>query len=213
MPGEFIPLAEEAGLVLAIGDWTLREALCQFRVWRGHVPGASIGRVAVNVSALQFRQDDFVNKVEQALGDTGADPAWLTLEMTESILLEDFEATVSKIQELKRLGVRFSIDDFGTGYSSLAYLKRLPVDEIKIDRSFVRDIMVDANDAALVDTIMTMARHIDLDVVAEGVETEPAFSFLRELGCPTFQGYFFGHPCTSEEFTARFLDTDQASAV
>ncbi len=213
MPGEFIPLAEEAGLVLAIGDWTLREALHQFKAWHGDVPGSSIGRVAVNVSALQFRQDDFVNKVEQALGDTGADPIWLTLEMTESILLEDFETTVSKIQQLKRLGVRFSIDDFGTGYSSLAYLKRLPVDEIKIDRSFVRDVMVDPNDAALVDTIMTMARHIDLDVVAEGVETEPVFSFLRERGCPTFQGYFFGRPCTAEEFATRFLHPDQASAI
>jgi diguanylate cyclase (GGDEF)-like protein/PAS domain S-box-containing protein len=209
MPGEFIHLAEEAGLVVAIGDWTLREALYQFKSWHNDLPGTSIGRVAVNVSALQFRQDDFVNKVEQALGDTGADPTWLTLEMTESILLEDFEATVSKIQQLKRLGVRFSIDDFGTGYSSLAYLKRLPVDEIKIDRSFVRDVMVDPNDAALVDTIMTMARHIGLDIVAEGVETEPAFSFLRERGCPTFQGYFFGRPCAAEEFTTRFLHPDQ----
>jgi diguanylate cyclase (GGDEF)-like protein len=209
MPGEFIHLAEEAGLVVAIGDWTLREALYQFKSWHNDLPGTPIGRVAVNVSALQFRQDDFVNKVEQALGDTGADPTWLTLEMTESILLEDFEATVSKIQQLKRLGVRFSIDDFGTGYSSLAYLKRLPVDEIKIDRSFVRDVMFDPNDAALVDTIMTMARHIGLDIVAEGVETEPAFSFLRERGCPTFQGYFFGRPCAAKEFTTRFLLPDQ----
>jgi diguanylate cyclase (GGDEF)-like protein/PAS domain S-box-containing protein len=209
MPDRFIPLAEEAGLVLPIGDWVMREALTQLKAWRGEANGMVLERVAVNVSALQFHQKDFVNKVEQALGDTGADPRWLTLEMTESILLEDFEEAVEKMSSLKQLGVRFSIDDFGTGYSSLAYLKRLPVDEIKIDRSFVSDVIEDPNDAALVDTILTLARHIRLEVVAEGVENERVFGFLRERGCPTFQGYHFGRPCGALDFSQQFLDADQ----
>ena len=168
-------------------------------------------RIAVNVSALQFHQSDFVSNVKQALEDTGASPTWLTLEMTESILLQDVDETVEKIQMLKRLGVRFSIDDFGTGYSSLAYLKRLPIDEIKIDRSFVRDIMIDANDAALVDTILTLAGHIGLEVVAEGVESAQIFKFLGERGCPYFQGYYFSEPVSAEAFDALCIPTDQHS--
>jgi diguanylate cyclase (GGDEF)-like protein len=204
-PGEFIGLAEESGLVVEIGDWVLHEALAQLRRWQAAMPRLCLGRVAVNVSALQFRQADFVHKVERALGDTGAVPASLTLEMTESILLEDFGETVEKIQALKCLGVRFALDDFGTGYSSLAYLKRLPVDELKIDRSFVRDVMENSNDAALVETIMTMARHIGLEVVAEGVETAAVMDFLSERGCPVFQGYFLGRPCAADEFADGFL--------
>jgi diguanylate cyclase (GGDEF)-like protein len=210
-PDKFIPAAEEAGLILPIGDWVMREALQQLKAWHGTAPLMMLDRVAVNVSALQFHQHDFVNRVERALGDTGADPSWLTLEMTESILLEDFEDAVEKMQSLKRLGVRFSIDDFGTGYSSLAYLKRLPVDEIKIDRSFVSDVMHDPNDAALVDTILTLARHIGLEVVAEGVENEQVFGFLCERGCPSFQGYHFGRPCEAADFGERFLDSGQRS--
>jgi diguanylate cyclase (GGDEF)-like protein/PAS domain S-box-containing protein len=204
-PEGFIHLAEESGLILPIGDWVLREALRTFKRWHGNRSCLAGGRVAVNVSALQFHQSDFVNRVEQALGDTGARPDWLTLEMTESILLRDFAGTVDRIVQLKALGVRFSIDDFGTGYSSLAYLKRLPVDEIKIDRSFVRDLVDDPGDAALVETILTMARHIRLDVVAEGVETAEAFEVLRDNGCQIFQGYHFGRPCSAEQFAARFL--------
>lgn len=204
-PGEFIGLAEESGLVVEIGDWVLHEALAQLRSWQAAIPGMCLGRVAVNVSALQFRQADFVHKVERALGDTGAVPASLTLEMTESILLEDFGETIEKIQALKRLGVRFALDDFGTGYSSLAYLKRLPVDELKIDRSFVRDVIENSNDAALVETIMTMARHIGLEVVAEGVETAEVMGFLSERGCPVFQGYYLGRPCAADEFADSFL--------
>jgi EAL domain-containing protein (putative c-di-GMP-specific phosphodiesterase class I) len=162
-------------------------------------------RVAVNVSALQFRQADFVGQVERALKETGAEPGWLTLEMTESMLLQDFDEAVKKIQALKALGLRFSIDDFGTGYSSLAYLKRLPVDEIKIDRSFVRDIMVDANDAALVDTILTLASHLGLKVVAEGVESKVLFEHLGTRGCSLFQGYYFGRPASASDFESRWL--------
>ena len=205
MPGDFIALAEESGLIAEIGEWVLHEALSQLRNWQVSLPGAGLNRIAVNVSALQFRQADFVHRVETALGETGAAPESLTLEMTESILLADFDETIEKIQALKKLGVRFSLDDFGTGYSSLAYLKRLPVDELKIDRSFVRDVLKDANDAALVETIMTMARHIGLEVVAEGVESAEVMRYLIERGCPLFQGYHLGKPCSVEDFTADLL--------
>jgi diguanylate cyclase (GGDEF)-like protein/PAS domain S-box-containing protein len=206
MPGEFIDMAEEAGLILSIGDWVLHEALRQTCRWQDAFPHRALGRVAVNVSALQFRQADFAERVEEALASTAADPRLLTLEMTESILLEDLDDTVAKIRRLKALGVRFAIDDFGTGYSSLAYLKKLPVDEIKIDRSFVRDVIDDANDAALVETILTMSHHMRLDVVAEGVETEEARNFLAQSGCRTFQGYYFGRPCLPEQFSALYLE-------
>ncbi len=205
MPGDFIGLAEESGLIAEIGDWVLHEALSQLRTWQSARPAVGLGRVSVNVSALQFRQADFVHRVERTLGETGASPDSLTLEMTESILLEDFDETVEKIQALKRLGVRFALDDFGTGYSSLGYLKRLPVDELKIDRSFVRDVIDDANDAALVETIMTMARHIGLEVVAEGVESAAVVDYLGERGCAVFQGYHFGRPCAPDEFFGDFL--------
>jgi diguanylate cyclase (GGDEF)-like protein/PAS domain S-box-containing protein len=204
-PDDFIHLAEESGLILAFGDWVLREALRTFRAWHERHALAHDSRIAVNVSALQFHQADFVSRVEQALGATGASAEWLTLEMTESILLRDFAGTVDKMVQLKALGVRFSIDDFGTGYSSLAYLKRLPVDEIKIDRSFVRDLIEDPGDAALVETILTMARHIGLQVVAEGVESAAVFELLRASGCQLFQGYHFGRPCGAGEFADNYL--------
>lgn len=204
-PNEFITLAEESGLIAEIGEWVLYQALTHLRNWQLSIPGAGLKRVAVNVSALQFRQASFVQGVETALGDTGVAPECLTLEMTESILLADFDETVEKIQALRKLGVRFSLDDFGTGYSSLSYLKRLPVDELKIDRSFVSDVLQDANDAALVETIMTMARHLGLKVVAEGVEDAAVMQYLRERGCPLFQGYHLGRPCSVEDFTADLL--------
>jgi EAL domain-containing protein (putative c-di-GMP-specific phosphodiesterase class I) len=206
-PSDFIGLAEESGLVTEIGDWVMREALAQLRAWHDAWPDTRLRRVAVNVSALQFHQADFVHQVEHALATSGASPTALTLEMTESILLEDFDETVEKIRALKRLGVRFALDDFGTGYSSLAYLKRLPLDELKIDRSFVRDVIEDANDAALVDTILSLAGHVGLEVVAEGVETEGVMNYLSKRGCQVFQGYYFGKPCPSALFAERFLAT------
>ncbi len=205
-PEHFITTAEEAGLVLDIGHWVMQEAFKQIHAWNaGKGSGRGAGRIAINISALQFRQPDFVNRIEGLLTETGADPHWVTLEMTESVLLEDISETVDKIKQLKGLGVHFSIDDFGTGYSSLSYLKRLPVDEIKIDRSFVRDVLQDTNDAALVDTILTMARHIGLNVVAEGVESEPVLEFLIDRGCRLFQGYLFGKPCDATTFEQRYL--------
>lgn len=204
MPGDFIALAEESGLVVDIGDWVLHQALAQCKAWQAAQAGLPVQRVAVNVSALQFRQADFVHKVERALGDTGAAPHSLTLEMTESILLQDFAETVEKIEALRRLGVRFALDDFGTGYSSLSYLQRLPLDEVKIDRSFLRDVLDDAKAAALVETILSMARNLGLAVVAEGIETEAAFRFLEQRACPLFQGYWLGRPCAPQELQQRY---------
>lgn len=204
-PADFIALAEESGLVVEIGDWVLLQSLRQLREWQAALADLTLSRVAVNVSALQFRQADFVRKVEGALAESGALPTMLTLEMTESILLEEFDETVAKINALKRLGVRFALDDFGTGYSSLSYLKRLPLDELKIDRSFIRELAEETNDAVLVDTILTMAKRIGVEVVAEGVETESVVDYLRERGCPVFQGYYFGKPCAVDQFAQLYL--------
>ncbi|MES9945178.1 MAG: EAL domain-containing protein [Candidatus Thiodiazotropha sp.] len=205
MPSDFIPLAEESSLILDVGDWVLHQALNQYKAWSTRYAQSIGARIAVNVSAMQFRRPDFINKIERALGNTGADPCWLTLEMTESVLLEDFNDTVAKIETLKQLGVRFSIDDFGTGYSSLAYLKRLPIDEIKIDRSFVRDILYDPNDAALVEAIITLAKQIGLETVAEGVESQAVFEFLTRYNCHIYQGFHLARPCDDESFHNRYL--------
>ncbi|MEW8507895.1 MAG: EAL domain-containing protein [Candidatus Thiodiazotropha sp.] len=208
MPGDFIPQAEESSLILDLGDWVLHQALGQYKTWHSSYPLQQRARIAINVSALQFRQQDFVHRIERALGNTGADPSWLTLEMTESVLLEDFEETVVRINHLQQLGVRFSIDDFGTGYSSLAYLKQLPVDEIKIDRSFVRDILDDPNDAGLVEAIITLARQIGLDIVAEGVESQQVFEFLTKYGRLIYQGFHLAHPCDAERFRKHYLSAE-----
>ena len=143
-------------------------------------------------------------RIERLLAATGAKPEYLILELTEGVLVESLEDTIKKMEALKKLGIRFSIDDFGTGYSSLAYLKRLPLDELKIDRSFVRDVTTDSSDANLVATIITMAHHFGLDVIAEGVETDEQYDFLREKGCRFFQGYYFSQPQPVEDFTELF---------
>ena len=179
-------MAEETGQILAIGEWVLESALSRLKAWTDDIAESPLRNLAINVSPRQFREADFVLQIERVLGETGADPNRLTLELTEGIFVENLEDTIQKMEALKRLGVRFSIDDFGTGYSSLAYLKRLPLDEIKIDRSFVRDITTDPSDANLVETIITMAKHLGLEVVAEGVETEEQLDFLREK----VAGYF-----------------------
>lgn len=199
-PGDFIPVAEETGQILAIGEWVLKRALSRLKAWTDAMADSSFQSLAVNVSPRQFHQSSFAMGIEQILAETGADPGYLTLELTEGMLVQNLEDTIQKMDDLKKLGVRFSIDDFGTGYSSLAYLKRLPLDEIKIDRTFIRDIAADPNDANLVETIITMARNLGLQVVAEGVETEEQLEFLRGHGCSVYQGYFFNHPQPFEDF-------------
>ena len=196
MPGEFISLAEQSGQIVPIGDWVLRTACRQLRSWGGDGPG----HLGVNVSPLQFGQEDFVAKVKQALGESGADPRRLKLEVTEGVLLEHVDSAIEKMAQLNAMGIRFSLDDFGTGYSSLAYLKRLPLHELKIDRSFVRDVTTDASDANLVETIISLAAQLGLDVVAEGVETEEQYRFLIAKGCRGFQGYYFNRPLPRDEF-------------
>jgi len=192
-PNEFIPIAEQSGLILAIGQWVLRTA-CQQLVQWAQQPATERLSIAINVSARQFRQSDFVEQVTAVLDETGADAQRLKLELTESLLISDVEDAIRKMGALRTRGVRFALDDFGTGYSSLAYLKRLPLDQIKIDQSFVRDVLSDPNDAAIVRTILALARAMDLQAVAEGVETEGQRRFLLDHGCTLFQGYLFGRP-------------------
>ena len=197
-PSEFIPLAEETGLILQLGHWVLRAACAQLADWGAHEKTARLS-VAVNVSERQFRHPDFVDQVKEALARSGADPRNLKLELTESLLVLDFDLTVSKMEALKAHGVSFSLDDFGTGYSSLAYLKRLPLDQLKIDRSFVRDVLVDPNDAAIARTVVTLGRSLGLAVIAEGVETVAQRDFLARHGCDAYQGFLFGQPLPREE--------------
>jgi diguanylate cyclase (GGDEF)-like protein len=203
-PDEFIPLAEESGLILPVGDWVLETACSQIASWAYREETALL-TIAVNISALQFRQPEFVEHVLAALEHTGANPKNLKLELTESMLVDNFEEVIAKMTELNSHGLSFSLDDFGTGYSSLAYLKRLPLDQLKIDRTFVRDMLVDLTSGAIAQTIISLGRAMDMSVMAEGVETEEQRGFLAGLGCHSFQGYLFSRPLPLEEFEA-FLE-------
>jgi len=198
-PAAFIPVAEESGLILEIGHWVLETACRQLNAWEAK-PGTRHLRLSVNVSARQFHQDDFVDQVLQVIDATGVDPSLVKLELTESMLLDDAEKVVAKMAALKARGVRFSLDDFGTGFSSLSYLKRLPLNQLKIDQSFVRDVESDPNDAAIVRTVIALGQSLGLNVIAEGVETEGQRSFLSVHGCKQYQGYLFGRPMPIEDF-------------
>ena len=198
-PLQFIPLAEETGLILPIGQWVLETACAQLKAWENDALTRDL-TLAVNVSAKQFHQADFVTQVQRALLKSSAQPSHLKLELTESIVLENIEDTIGKMHEIKALGVNFSMDDFGTGYSSLQYLKRLPLAQLKIDQSFVRDIATDSSDRAIVRTIIAMAQSLDMDVIAEGVETAEQRQLLLNNGCTHFQGYLFGRPVPIEQF-------------
>jgi len=192
-PGEFIGVAEESELIVPMGHWVLRTACEQLAAWQGDERYRHL-QVSVNVSARQFRQRDFVARVVEVLRETGARPHLLKLELTESLVLDNVDDTIAKIGLLKTKGVRFSVDDFGTGYSSLAYLTRLPLDQLKIDQSFVHNLGVRHTDDVIVQTILGMARNLELDVIAEGVETEAQKDFLARHGCVYFQGYLLGRP-------------------
>ncbi len=205
LPGEFIPLAEEIGLIVPIGLWVLQSACAQLRVWQDD-PLTRDLTLAVNVSAKQFRQPDFVAQLQRVLQESGANPARLKLELTESTVLGNVADAIGKMHEIKSLGINFSMDDFGTGYSSLQYLKQLPLDQIKIDQTFVRDIATDPNDAAIVQTILAMTEILGFEVIAEGVETEAQREFLDLRGCPAFQGYLFGRPLPLVQFETALRD-------
>lgn len=198
-PAEFIPVAEESGLILPIGQWVIENTCIQLAHWTTH-PLFSQLSIAVNVSSRQFHQIDFVEQVLKSLENTGANPQRLKLELTESLLITNVDDVVAKMTALKARGIAFSLDDFGTGYSSLAYLKRLPFDELKIDQSFVRDTLSDANDAAIVTTIIGLAERFGLSVIAEGVETEAQRAFLAQHSCKAYQGYLFSKPLPIAEF-------------
>jgi diguanylate cyclase (GGDEF)-like protein len=200
-PIDFIPLAEESGLILPIGSWVIQEACSQLAAWADKPEFSEIS-IAVNVSAKQFKLTGFVDEVGAIVDGYRINPQLLKLEITESVLLEDIEDIASKMTRLKLTGIRFSLDDFGTGYSSLSYVKRLPLDQLKIDQSFVRDILIDPNDAAICRAIIALGTSLGLEVVAEGVETAAQWEFLENEGCTVGQGYFFGKPMPSAEFEA-----------
>lgn len=198
-PADFIPLAEETGLILPLGNWVLETACRQLAQWKERPEMAHL-TIAVNVSASQLHQPDFVEQVLAVVDATGANPACLKLELTESQLVNNVQEIIAKMMRLKDRGIRFSLDDFGTGYSSLSYLKRLPLDQLKIDQSFVRDVLTDPNDAAIARTIVALANSLTLNVIAEGVETREQRDFLAHSGCFAYQGYYFGRPLPGEEF-------------
>ncbi|MBI5006505.1 MAG: EAL domain-containing protein [Nitrosomonadales bacterium] len=201
LPAEFIPLAEETGLILTIGQWVLETACAQLKQWEKEESTRGLV-LSVNVSAKQFRQTGFVGQVRNAVQRHAIDPKLLKLELTESMLLENVEDTIATMNALNEIGVGISLDDFGTGYSSLQYLKRLPLDQLKIDQSFVRDLANDRSDKTIVSTIIAMAQSLNLDVIAEGVETEAQRTFLENAGCIHYQGYLFSKPVSIEQFRA-----------
>ncbi|MCW8944990.1 MAG: EAL domain-containing protein [Sedimenticola sp.] len=208
-PDRFIPVAEETGLILPIGEWVLQTACELITKWTQGPLSDSLQHIAVNVSPWQFRQPNFPAQVERILARTKADPGRLGLELTEGVVIDNVADTVDKMASFKALGVKISIDDFGTGYSSLSYLKKLPLDILKIDRSFVEEVTEDESNAAIVETIIAMADHLGLEVIAEGVETEGQLAFLQKNGCMRYQGYYFTRPLPIEQFEQFVLDSSK----
>lgn len=202
-PGSFIPLAEETGLIVAVGEWVLREACRQMRAWEATAVGRL--RVAVNVSAQQFQRVDFSDVVSRIVREYGVDPALLELELTETAVMRDGELSIRALRRLTELGVSISLDDFGTGYSSLSYLRRLLLNKLKIDRSFMQELGVGGGTAQIVRSIVALAHNLNLKVVAEGVETVEQLRFLREVGCDKFQGFYFSPPLPAAEFASRVM--------
>jgi diguanylate cyclase (GGDEF)-like protein/PAS domain S-box-containing protein len=198
-PSIFIPIAEETGEIFTIGYWVMHEAALQFITWESMGVDVSDLFLSVNVSPRQFHQFDFIEKVKQVITETGLSPHRLKLEITEGMILSNIDNTSKKIEALKSLGITFAVDDFGTGYSSLSYLKKLPLDSLKIDKSFVIDIDKNPNDKVIVETILSMANHLELDVIAEGVENESTLHFLKQNRCHSYQGYYFSRPLPAEE--------------
>jgi diguanylate cyclase (GGDEF)-like protein len=210
-PSDFIPIAEETGLILPIGTWVLREACKQVKVWAKSAVGAV--PVSVNISSHQFRNSGLIKDVFEAMADAEIDASLLELEITESVLLQDVDKTLIELKALKEAGISLSIDDFGTGYSSLSYLKRFPIDTIKIDRSFVKDLHKDTDDAAICAAILAMSRQLGLNVVAEGVETMEQLEFLRSHGCHHIQGFICSRPLSATQFFAMLQDIGQPAAT
>ncbi|NEW08312.1 EAL domain-containing protein [Paenibacillus sp. SYP-B3998] len=207
-PAEFIPLAEETGMIIPIGEWVLLTACRQNKAWQE--AGFPPMRVAVNLSAYQFKESNVVQVVTDVLKETGLDPAYLELEITESIAMQNADEVIVTLEELKRLGIQISIDDFGTGYSSLSYLRDFPINRLKIDRSFVNDITKDNGDSVIATSIIAMAQSLNLEVIAEGVETEKQYDFLKSKGCDEMQGYFYSKPLPAKLMTERLFSLQEA---
>ena len=207
-PSEFVPIAESCGLVVPMGEWVLREACHQCASWLAQ--GVAPAHLAVNISPHHFESDSLLDTVGQVLFDSGLPPGRLVVEITENVFSADPAAVRRTLRELKDIGVQVALDDFGTGYSSLSYLKQFPVDILKIDRSFVRDVVLDADDAAITEAMISMARALRLSVVAEGVEDEKQRAFLEAAGCPAMQGYLYSRPVPAEEMEA-MLRIDSAA--
>jgi diguanylate cyclase (GGDEF)-like protein/PAS domain S-box-containing protein len=209
MPDRFIRVAENCGLITAIGEWVLRTACHQMKSWQNE--GIVVVPVAVNVSAVQFRQEGFRELIREVLRETGLDPQYLELELTESILLSNADVMFDVLQDLKEMGLKLVVDDFGTGYSSLSYLRQYPVTKLKIDRSFISDVAVNPDDAAITTAIINMAKSLNLKVIAEGVEDEAQLSFLREHKCDEFQGYYFSRPLNRLDLAKRLWEPQQTT--
>ena len=199
-PVEFIPLAEEIGFITPLGEWVLHTACTQIKAWQS--AGLAAQCMAVNVSSHQFRHGEFIGVLKEALGSSGLDPKHLALELTENVIMENEGENIEALHQIKEMGVKLSVDDFGTGYSSLSYLRRLPLDELKIDRSFITEVDSNEDDASIVAAILAMARRLGLTVVAEGVETEQQLAYLRAEGCQEYQGYLFSKPVPADELAA-----------
>ncbi|MDO8449189.1 MAG: EAL domain-containing protein, partial [Rhodoferax sp.] len=198
-PNDFVPIAEKTGLIHPIGRWVLREACAQVRSWQVQYPSDPPLAVAVNVSSRQVHQPGLVKIVAEALRDSGLPPETLILEITESLVMQNAELAIARLHELKALGIRLAIDDFGTGYSSLAYLQRFPIDQLKIDRSFVQDVTHHPDSASIVHSIIGLARNLRMQTVGEGVETAAQRDFLRGAGCDLMQGFLFSRPLPPQE--------------
>jgi EAL domain-containing protein (putative c-di-GMP-specific phosphodiesterase class I) len=209
-PMEFIPLAEESGLIIPLGQWAIQESCRQIRIWQKEIPANEPIALNVNLSARQLRHPNIVRDIADALDDSGLLPSRLILEITESVLMVDTSATISRLVQLKSLGVRLAIDDFGTGYSSFAYLRRFPVDIIKIDKSFVDGVATEPTASALVDAMIRIGKTLQLETVAEGVELVEQADRLRALKCDIGQGYLFSRPLPSDAISA-FLQERSAS--
>jgi EAL domain-containing protein (putative c-di-GMP-specific phosphodiesterase class I) len=198
-PGLFIPIAEEMGLINTIGEWVLWTACIQNKSWQSL--GLPPIRMAVNLSALQFQEKDLVTIIAQTLEETKLEPEYLELEITESMAMQDIPLTVSVLQTLRSMGIQIAIDDFGTGYSSLSSLKHFPLDKLKIDQSFIRELVTDSYDAAIINALLALGQGLKLEVVAEGVETQEQLNFLREVKCDGVQGYLLSRPLPTPEAT------------
>jgi EAL domain-containing protein (putative c-di-GMP-specific phosphodiesterase class I) len=204
LPAEFLGIAEDTGLIIPIGEWVLQQACARIKAW-SHDPSHEKLQISVNVSARQFRNRDFAERVLEILDTHGVNPQRLKIELTETHVLDDVEDTIMKVGKLRSLGVMFSMDDFGTGYSSLAYLAQLPIDQLKIDRSFVRNIPGRSSEEMVAKTIISLARGLGVQVIAEGVENMPQREFLERHGCDAFQGFLISQPITLSDFELQYL--------